>query len=146
MAADSPPPGYDPFDRPGYPPPGTPPPGYPPPGYPPPGAAPPGYGPPGYGPPGYYPPSYDPNAPYGFDWRTGLPFSHKSKIVAGLLSILLGAFGVGRFYTGHVGIGIAQILVTWLTCGFGSIWPLIDGIVVLANGGTDSNGLPLRDR
>lgn len=71
--------------------------------------------------------------------------SDKSKLVAGLLNIFLGGFGVGRFYTGHVGIAIGQIAVTWLTCGLGGLWPLIDGIIILVKGGTDAQGRPLRD-
>jgi TM2 domain-containing membrane protein YozV len=70
--------------------------------------------------------------------------SDKSKIVAGLLQIIPG-FGVGRFYTGHVSMGVAQLLVTLFTLGFGGIWPLIDGIIILVNGGTDASGRPLRD-
>jgi TM2 domain-containing membrane protein YozV len=97
------------------------------------------YGQPGYGQP------YDPNAPYGYDPTTGLPYSHKSKLVAGLLQILLGGFGVGRFYTGHIGIAIAQIAVTIVTCGVGSLWGLIDGILILVNGGTDSEGRRLKE-
>ncbi|XNL31542.1 TM2 domain-containing protein [Longispora sp. K20-0274] len=76
---------------------------------------------------------------------TGEILSDKSKLVAGLLQIFLGGFGVGRFYTGHTNIAIAQILVTWLTCGLGSLWPLIDGILILVNGGTDAQGRKLRD-
>jgi len=86
-------------------------------------------------------------APAGYphhDPVTGAPYSEKSRVVAGVLSIVLGAFGAGRFYTGHVGIAIAQIAVTWLTCGIGHIWPLIDGIIVLAQGGTDAQGRVLR--
>ena len=64
--------------------------------------------------------------------------------MAGVLGIVLGGFGAGRFYTGHTGIAIAQIAVTWLTCGIGHIWPLIDGIILLAQGGTDANGRVLR--
>ena len=70
----------------------------------------------------------------------------KSKLVAGILQILLGSFGVGRFYLGYVGIGIAQIAVTWLTCGLGAIWPLIDGIMILTgNVQTDAKGIELKD-
>jgi TM2 domain-containing membrane protein YozV len=75
----------------------------------------------------------------------GRPLSDKTKMAAGLLGIFLGGFGVGRFYTGHVGIAIAQIAVTWLTCGLGGLWPLIDGIMILVNGGTDAQGRVLRD-
>jgi TM2 domain-containing membrane protein YozV len=76
---------------------------------------------------------------------TGQPLSDKTKLAAGLLGIFLGGFGVGRFYTGHVGMAIGQICATWLTCGIGGIWPLIDGIMILANGGTDAQGRKLRD-
>lgn len=109
-----------------------------------PGYGQPQYGQQPYGQPGYGQP-YDPNAPYGYDPSTGLPYSHKSKLVAGLLQILLGGFGVGRFYTGHIGIAIAQIAVTIVTCGIGSLWGLIDGILILVNGGTDSEGRRLKE-
>ena len=129
--------------------------GYPPPpgGYgPPPGG---GYGAPqqpqvGYGPPpGFQPPPapgmMQPGAPYGVDPMTGMPLSDKSKMTAGLLQIFLGSFGVGRFYLGYTGLGIAQIAVVWLTCGFGSIWTLIDGIMMLTGKVPDAQGRPLRD-
>ncbi|MDY7224860.1 TM2 domain-containing protein [Hyalangium rubrum] len=85
-------------------------------------------------------------APYGIDPKTGLPFSHRSKIVAGVLQICLGGLGIGRFYTGHVGIAIAQIAVTFLTCGLGALWPLIDGIMILVGESPkDAEGKPLRN-
>ena len=107
----------------------APPPGYqqPPPGY---GWAP-GYGPPA---PAYGMVAYDPQA--------------KSKLAAGLFGIFLGGFGVHRFYLGYTTIGIIQIVVTIFTCGIGSLWGLIEGILYLvgANGyTTDATGRPLRD-
>lgn len=83
-------------------------------------------------------------APYGIDPLTGVPYSDKSKLVAGLLQIFLGGLGIGRFYLGNVGMAIAQILVTWITFGFGALWPLIDGIVLLAGHPRDRAGRPLR--
>lgn len=74
-----------------------------------------------------------------------IEYSDKSKVIAGVLQIVLGAFGAGRFYTGHIGIGIAQLAVTWLTCGVGGVWPLIDGILMLIGRVTDAQGRPLRD-
>ncbi|GAB2466330.1 TM2 domain-containing protein [Streptomyces incanus] len=112
--------------------------GYPPP----PGAYPPppgGYpSPPGFQqPPGF---AFDPSAPYGYD-PYGRPYSDKSKIVAGILQLFLGSFGIGRFYTGSVGIGIAQLL----TCGGLGFWALIDGIMYLvSNDRTDAQGRILR--
>ena len=79
------------------------------------------------------------------DHRSGLPYSHRSKVVAGVLQLVLGPFGVGRFYTGHIGLAFAQIAVTWLTCGLGGLWPFIDGIMMLTGAVKDVDGLPLRD-
>ena len=75
----------------------------------------------------------------------GRPLSDKSKLVAGLLQLFLGAFGVGRFYLGYNGLAIAQIAVTWLTCGIGSIWPLVDAVLILVGKVPDSNGRTLRE-
>ncbi|MGY1437140.1 TM2 domain-containing protein [Streptomyces reniochalinae] len=92
--------------------------------------------------PGQY--SGDPNAPYGYD-PYGRPLSHKSKIVAGVLGILLGSFGVGRFYTGHIGMGIGQLAVSICTLGLGGLWGFIDGIIFLTSTDrTDSDGRILR--
>ena len=74
------------------------------------------------------------------------PPGAKSKLAAGLLGILLGGFGVHRFYLGYVGLGIAQIAVTIITCGAGAIWGFIEGILILT--GTidkDAQGRPLAD-
>jgi TM2 domain-containing membrane protein YozV len=97
---------------------------------------------PGYQQAGYPPPGYggDPNAPYGYD-PYGRPYSDKSKIVAGILQLFLGSFGVGRFYIGNVGIGLAQLF----TCGGLGIWALVDGIILLtSNDKTDGQGRILR--
>ena len=72
----------------------------------------------------------------------------KSRLVAGLLGIFLGGFGVHRFYLGWTGIGIAQIVVTILTCGLGALWGLVEGIMIIAGAQsfqTDAQGRPLRD-
>ena len=58
--------------------------------------------------------------------------SPKSRLVAGLLGIFLGYVGVHSFYLGKIGVGVAQVLATVFTCGLGSLWGLIDGIVILA--------------
>ncbi|MFM9447075.1 TM2 domain-containing protein [Streptomyces acidiscabies] len=79
-------------------------------------------------------------APYGYDPQ-GRPYSDKSKIVAGILQIFLGTLGIGRFYVGNVGVGIAQLL----TCGGFGLWALIDGIIFLvSNDRTDKQGRVLR--
>jgi hypothetical protein len=96
-----------------------------------------------YPPPGGYP-GAAPGAPFGVDMY-GRPLSDKSKLTAGLLQIFLGGFGVGRFYLGYTNIGVLQLVVTLVTCGFGSIWGLIDGIVILIGNVPDPQGRPLRD-
>ena len=69
----------------------------------------------------------------------------KSKLTAGLLGIFLGSFGVHRFYLGYTKIGIIQIVVTLVTCGIGSLWGFIEGILILAGSTitTDADGNPL---
>jgi len=111
--------------------------------------------PPGYGsgyPPPYpqYPapgPYYDPAAPFGRHPATGQPLSDKSKIIAGLLQLLslVGIGGIGRFYIGDIGMGIAQLLVGWLTCGIGLIWSIVDAVLILSDKVHDPQGRPLRD-
>lgn len=86
---------------------------------------------------------FNPAAPYGVDPATGVPFSDKSKLVAGLLQILV-PLGIGRMYMGHTGLGVAQLLVTIFTCGLGSLWPFIDGIIILAGSPRDSQGRPMK--
>ncbi|MEJ3748028.1 TM2 domain-containing protein [Actinomycetes bacterium KLBMP 9797] len=81
--------------------------------------------------------------PYPQQYPGGV--SDKTKLVAGLLGIFLGGFGVGRFYMGHTKIGVLQLVVTIVTCGIGGIWGFIDGILILVNGGVDGQGRPLRD-
>ncbi|MFE4582919.1 TM2 domain-containing protein [Streptomyces chartreusis] len=77
------------------------------------------------------------------DWLApnGLPYSPKSRKVAGLLQLFLGYLGVGRFYTGHVWTGIAMLL----TAGGCVIWALIDAILFFRKTDrTDKKGRVLR--
>ena len=82
-------------------------------------------------------------APYGLHPLTGIPYSDKSKIVAGLLQIFL-PFGIGRFYIGDTKTGVLQLIVTIITCGIGSLWSLVDGIIMLATDSKDAQGYMLR--
>ena len=70
----------------------------------------------------------------------------KSKIAAGLLGIFFGGLGIHNFYLGFNNRAITQILVTFFTCGIGSIWGFIEGIMILCGVITeDSDGVPLKD-
>ena len=70
------------------------------------------------------------------------PVSPKSRLVATLLSFFLGGLGVDRFYLGNIGMGVAKLLVGWLTLG---IWPLVDFIIIVAGAAHDGEGLPVKD-
>ena len=77
-------------------------------------------------------------------------YKQKSKIAAGLLGILIGAFGVHNFYLGYTGKAVAQLLITVLSCGFlsfvSAIWALIEGIQILTGSiNVDASGMPLKD-
>ncbi len=67
--------------------------------------------------------------------------SNKSKIVAGLLGIFLGAYGVHRFYLGYTRMGLIMLF----TLGGCGIWSLIDAIMVLLGKVPDVHGRPLKD-
>ena len=76
--------------------------------------------------------------------------TQKSKLVAGLLGILLGGLGVHNFYLGYTGKAVAQLLIALLTCGFGAtvtlVWGLIEGIMILTGSiNKDGKGNPLKD-
>jgi hypothetical protein len=68
--------------------------------------------------------------------------AQKSFLATWLLSLLLGYFGVDRFYLGKAGTGILKLITFG---GFG-IWYLIDLILVLTGNTRDSRGLPLEGR
>lgn len=60
----------------------------------------------------------------------------KSYTATLLLAFFLGGFGIHRFYTGYIGIGIVQLLTGG---GFG-IWLLIDMFSIALNKFVDADG------
>ena len=62
-----------------------------------------------------------------FDEITG----DNKKILAGILGILLGSFGVHKFVLGYTKEGVIQIIISLVTCGFLGIIGLIEGIIYL---------------
>jgi TM2 domain-containing membrane protein YozV len=62
------------------------------------------------------------------DWLTTL-----------LLSIFLGGLGAHRFYTGHTGTGVAQLL----TLGGCGLWALYDLVMIATGQFKDASGQPL---
>ena len=74
----------------------------------------------------------------------------KSRIVAGILGIVIGYFGVHNFYLGYTGKAVAQLLITLLSCfilsPISAIWGLIEGILILVgNIDEDADGRKLSD-
>ncbi len=62
--------------------------------------------------------------------------SDKSYVVAWLLSLLLGTFGIDRFYLGRIGTGILKLITLG---GFG-IWTLVDWICITLGVVRDKQG------
>lgn len=60
---------------------------------------------------------------------------NKDKIIAGVLALLLGAFGAHKFYMGNTKAGVIYLLVSLLSCGtlatIAGILALIEGIMIL---------------
>jgi TM2 domain-containing membrane protein YozV len=67
------------------------------------------------------------------------PGQQKDWLTTLLLCIFLGWAGVHRFYTGHTGIGIAQLL----TLGGCGIWTIVDIIMIATDKFRDASGQPL---
>ena len=79
------------------------------------------------------PPPYG-QQPYGqqpYGQQPGV--AQKSKVVAGILGILLGSIGIHNFYLGNMTRGIIQIVVTVVTFGVGGIWGFVEGILILVS-------------
>ena len=51
----------------------------------------------------------------------------KNPTTAIILSVLIGHFGIDRFYIGDTGLGVAKLL----TCGGLGIWTLVDWFLIM---------------
>jgi len=60
--------------------------------------------------------------------KSGEPIEESKQTVAGILAILLGAFGIHKFILGYKKSGLIMLLVTLLTCGVGGA---VMGVMVL---------------
>jgi hypothetical protein len=69
----------------------------------------------------------------------------KSRVIAGVLGLVLGLVGAHRFYLGYYVIGTAQLIVTALTLGYGLLWGFVEGFLILSgNMNKDAKGRPLK--
>lgn len=68
-----------------------------------------------------------------FEKSTG----ENKKILAGVLGILFGGFGIHKFVLGYSKEGVIQLIATILTCGFASIIGFIEGIIYLTKSDTE---------
>lgn len=64
-------------------------------------------------------------------WNQTTQTQENKKVIAGVLAIVLGGFGIHKFILGYTQEGIIQIIITVVTCGIGSIIGLIEGIIYL---------------
>lgn len=66
----------------------------------------------------------------------------KSLVAYVLLGVFLGCYGVHDFYAGYTANGVAKLLITLLTCGFGCIVTMIWAIVDICTVRKDASGRP----
>lgn len=63
--------------------------------------------------------------------ETNQTYKSEKKLIAGILGIIVGGFGIHKFYLGYTKEGIIQIILTFITFGFGSLIGFIEGILYL---------------
>jgi|GEM_PF-1230313 len=99
------------------------------------------------------------NNAYGFAQGMS-PVSDKNWILALVLLLVGGGFGVHNFYLGKMNHGIGQLglnIVGWVlfvsilgipfalvSWGLLSVWLFVEFLMLIINGGTDGNGRPMR--
>ncbi|WP_115728037.1 TM2 domain-containing protein [Actinomyces culturomici] len=90
----------------------------------------------------------------GYAYAGQAGYAPKSKIIAGILGIILGAFGVHNFYLGRTTRAVVQLVISLVSFGslsfIPAIWGLVEGILILiSQPGTewhrDGRGIELTD-
>lgn len=62
-------------------------------------------------------------------WDSVQFIQYKDPTVSLVISVLVGEFGVDRFYIGDIGLGIAKLL----TCGGLGIWYIVDWFLIMGS-------------
>ncbi|MGN1227158.1 MAG: NINE protein [Christensenellales bacterium] len=72
--------------------------------------------------------------------------NQKSQVIATILSLFLGIFGIHNFYLGKVGKGILQLILTITVFGavITTIWAFVEFLKIIDSRGTDKQGNKLR--
>lgn len=60
------------------------------------------------------------------DWKA---MGGDKKVVAGILALLLGAFGIHKFILGYTTEGVIMLVITIVSCGTLAVIPSVIGIV-----------------
>lgn len=55
----------------------------------------------------------------------------EKKVLAGILGIVAGSFGVHKFVLGYTTEGLIQLALSFITCGLGGIVGIVEGIIYL---------------
>ena len=58
-------------------------------------------------------------------------YRDNKKVLAGVLAIMLGGFGIHKFILGYTKEGVLQILMSFFSCGLASVIPFVEGIIYL---------------
>lgn len=105
-----------------------------------------------YGEPGVGGPQYGEPGGYGrFESGLGgVPQPPRQMLIVVLLALFAGLFGLHNFYLGYTNRGLAQLLVTVCTLGFGApivwLWAVVELILIVTRSGSyafDAFGRPL---
>jgi TM2 domain containing protein+B7201 len=66
------------------------------------------------------------------NFQNPLPiYRDNKKVLAGVLAIMLGGFGIHKFILGYTKEGVLQILMSFFSCGLASVIPFVEGIIYL---------------
>ena len=58
-------------------------------------------------------------------------YRDNKKVLAGVLAIMLGGFGIHKFILGYTKEGVLQILMSFFSCGLASVIHFVEWIIYL---------------